>query len=346
MRPWIRDPFGFNQQVYHPGSGASAGSIGTLLSEHQLPPGVVDIEAVAGYLSGNRLAGRTVLHDFLAVPPGHVLTGSPHGLHTQPQPIAPAQGDLEALLRASLREALGSGRRTALALSGGLDSALLLGLLREMDCPGMPAYILAVDLPGYGELGAALESAGHMQAHPVVVRVGADEFLEALPHAMRHIEEPLFNLHPIAKLLLARAMRRDGIEVAISGDGADQVLTRDHSADYLPLCRILFDAAGVTLHPPFLDDAVVAHLLSLPPDPDKKSLRTLGARYNLAASLVRGPKRRTLAPPMALGDLLDVKGIAALARAWGMPAPGLGTDSERVQWTTLLMVLRHLGVAA
>lgn len=346
MTGWMRDPFGFKQRVYHPGSGASAGSIRALLSEQGLPPGAVDIETVAGHLSGRRLTGRTVLRDVLAVPPGHMLMRSPHGLRTQPQPVVPEQGDLEALLRASLRSALDSGRRTALALSGGLDSALLLGLLREMDCARIPTYILAVDLPGYSELDAALESAAHMQANPVVVHVGADEFLEALPHAMRHIEEPLFNLHPIAKLLLARAMRGDGIELAISGDGADQVLSRDRSADYLPLCRILFEAAGVTLHPPFLDDAVVAHLLSLPPDPDKECLRTLGARHKLAAHLVRGRKRSTLAPPMDLDDLLDAERIAALATAWGMPVPTLEADAERVQWTTLLMVLEYLGVAA
>lgn len=345
MTDWIRDPFGFKQRVYHPGSGASAGSIRALLSEQGLPPGAVDVETVGGHLTGRRLTGRTVLRDVLAVPPGHMLTRSPYGLCTQLRSVVLAPGNLEALLRASLHAALGGGRRTALALSGGLDSALLLALLREMDCGRTPAYILAVDLPGYGELDAALESASHMQTNPVIVRVGADEFLEALPHAMRHIEEPLFNLHPVAKLLLARAMRCDGIELAISGDGADQVLSRDHSADYLPLCRTLFEAAGLTLHAPFLDDAVVAHLLSLRPDPDKECLRTLGARHNLAARLVRERKRSTLAPAIELGGLLDTERIAALATAWGMPVPALETDAERVQWTTLLMVLEHLGIA-
>ena len=339
-----RDPFGFNKRVYHPRSGASAETIHALLRDHSLSAGEPDSTAIAGFLSGRRLIGRTLLQDVLALPPGHTLLSSPQGFVVNAVPDEARRGDLHQLLRASLQIALDSGKRVALALSGGLDSALLLVLLRAIGDQDVPVYILAVDLPDYSELDAALDTAHRWGVEPIVVEAGEADFVAALPEAIRHVEEPLFNLHPVAKLLLAKAMHRDGIELAISGDGADQVLNRDRSANYLPLCKALFDAVSVELHAPFLDPAVVAHLFSLPPDPAKQCLRDLADTLHLRAQLVRGPKRSRLAPPMALGPLLDKTRIATLAFRLQLPAPGLHDDAERVLWTTLLLALDQLGV--
>jgi asparagine synthase (glutamine-hydrolysing) len=341
-----RDPFGFDKQVYHPRSGASAENIHALLRDHSLSSGEPDSAAIAGFLRGQRLQGRTVLQDVLALPPGYTLLRSPQGLAVNAMPDETRHGNLNRLLRASLQTALDSGKQIALALSGGLDSALLLALLKAMGLQHIPVYILAVNLPDYNELDEALDTARQIGVETMVVEAGEEDFVAALPEAIQHVEEPLFNLHPVAKLLLAKAMRQDGIELAISGDGADQVLSRDHSADYLPLCKALFHAERVELHAPFLDTNVVAHLLSLPPDPTKQCLRELADKLQLQAQLVRGPKRRRLAPPMALGPLLDKTRIAALASRLQLPAPGLNQDAERVLWATLLLALDHLGATA
>ncbi|WP_414448319.1 asparagine synthase-related protein [Burkholderia sp. 22PA0099] len=346
-----RDAFGFQRLHYHPRSGASAGTIRATLqaAAHAGQPaaGAPDAAAIAGYLSGARLAGRTVLRDVLAVPPGHALLRTPQGLAVQPasEPARPA--NLDAVLRASLQRALDSGKRVALALSGGLDSALLLALLRELGAHRqVRSYILATDMPDYCELDAALELAAQMQADVKIVRVSEADFVAALPRTTQAVEEPMFNLHPVAKLLLAEAMAADGIELAITGDGADQVLRRDRSANYLPLCHALFDAAGVELVPPFVDDAVVAHLTSFEPDPDKQCLRELGGRLALPARLVTGPKRGRLAPAMDLSAWLDPNRTQALAASLGLPAPALAADTERVLWTTLALILDHLDASS
>ncbi|KFG92449.1 asparagine synthase [Burkholderia paludis] len=338
-----RDPFGFDRLHYHPRSGATASGIREVLRMSGQPAGEPDAAAIAGYLGGARLVGRTVLRDVLAVPPGHTLIRSPQGLTVQPALEQPRHADLETVLRASLQRALDSGKRVALALSGGLDSALLLALLRELGAlPHVTCYVLVTDLPDYCERDAALELAAQMQAAVRIVRANEADFVAALPRTTHAVEEPMFNLHPVAKLLLAEAMAADGIEVAITGDGADQVLRRDRSANYLPLCHALFDAASVDLHPPFVDTAVVAHLTSVAPDPDKQCLRDLGARLNLPDRLVHGPKRGRLAPAMDLAPLLDRERTRALADALGLAAPTLQADTERVLWTTLSLILDHL----
>ncbi|HEV3431242.1 MAG TPA: asparagine synthase-related protein [Paraburkholderia sp.] len=342
-----RDFFGFERLHYHPRCGVWAGNIdSTLRAAGQSTGGEPDAAAIAGYLSGARLVGRTVLRDVRAVPPGFALVKSAQGLDVHAAPSEALRGDLETLLRASLQGALHSGKRVALALSGGLDSALLLALLRELDAlDQVTAYILATGMPDYCEQDAALELATQMQARVKIVHFDEADFVNALPGTTYAVEEPMFNLHPVAKHLLAEAMAADGIELAITGDGADQVLRRDQSANYLPLCHAIFDAQGVTLHPPFVDSAVVAHLLAIDPDPNKQCLRDLGARLALPDRLVHGPKRGRLAPAMNLDALLDRTRIGKLAASLGLPAPTLEADTERVLWTTLSLILDHLGAS-
>jgi asparagine synthetase B (glutamine-hydrolysing) len=202
---------------------------------------------------------------------------------------------------------------------------------------GLPAYVLAPRLPGYDEREVALRTARHLGAEVVVVEVTAEDFVAALPEAVRHVETPLYNLHPVAKLLLARALARDGVEVALGGDGADQLFTRDRSADYLPLTRALFDAAGVTLRAPFADERVMACVLAQPPDRDKQALRRVGATLGLPEALVQGPKRAGLAPAMDLGRYAHR--LPSLARLLDRPLPALDDDRTRVRWTTAALLV-------
>jgi asparagine synthase (glutamine-hydrolysing) len=339
-----RPPFGFERLHYHPRRGTWAGSIMALLKASGESAGEPDAAAIAGYLSGARLNGRTVLHDILAVPPGHALKQTPLGLEVSPAEWPSSHRELGTVLRESLQRALDSGKRVALALSGGLDSALLLALLREMGAlPNVRCYTLVTGMPEYCEQEAVLDLARRMQVTVKLVEASERDFVAALARATYAVEEPMYNLHPVAKLLLAEAIAEDGIELAISGDGADQVLRRDESATYLPLCNALFGAASVVLYPPFVDPAVIARLTSIPPDPDKQCLRELAAELDLPERLVRGPKHSRLAPAMDLGRLLDRERIHALAASLDMPAPTLQPDTERVLWTTLTLILDHLG---
>jgi len=343
MRVATRDEFGFRRIIYAEQADATSNSIRELLRESRLSPGAPDIAAIQGYLSGARLAGCTVLRDVLAVPPGHSLIRSRQGWTLRAAPNAAERGNLKDALRASLQSALDSGKRVALALSGGLDSALLLALLREMGVQrSIPSYILVTDLPDYCERDTALDIADRLDARVKLVRVTGQDFVAALPDATRCVEEPMFNMHPVAKLLLARAMAADGIGIAITGDGADQVMRRDQSANYLPLCNAMFADVSVSLHAPFLDAAVVRHLTSLPRDPDKQCLRDLGGQLALPERLVRGPKVGRLAPAMDLSSLVDDARISDLSTALGISQPALQTDADRVLWTTLVLLLDSL----
>lgn len=333
-----RDAFGSRRLLYHPATGHTGERVRDVLAAAGVRQVTPDRDAIAGHLYGPRHQDRTLIKAVRAVPPGHALVrGST--LHLRRLPPASRAADLRTALQTALAAAFTAGKRVALALSGGLDSALLLALLHAQGREDVPVYVLATGMPDYCEREAALAMAQRLGASVRVVTVQASDFVDALPRVLREVEEPLFNLHPVAKRLLAEAMARDGIDLAITGDGADQVLRRDASANYLPLCQALFDTAGVRWWPPFLAPGVVRHLCSQPPDADKACLRALGAQLALPDVLVQGPKRSRLAPAMDL-DSLDVAArIPPLARALDVPAPALETDRERVLWTTLVMTL-------
>lgn len=322
-----RDPYSL-QRVYRAGS-RDAGSCRALFDA---VPGLsrrLDGEMIRAALGGSGAPDRTA---FEAIRPA------------EPVAVEPRRGDLAQLLDAAVAGILATAPRPlAVALSGGLDSALVLALARRHE-PAIRAVVLDPRLPGYSEVDEALATAAALGVAVDVVPASEDDFVAALPAAIAAFEQPLYNLHPVAKLLLARAAARLGLKALLTGDGADQVVTRDVSADYLPLVGAAFDACGVAACSPFLAAPVVAHLLAIPPDRDKRALRDVAAPLAIPRPLVDEPKRGRFAPPMELGSLVSPARMAEVAAAFGHDVSGRTSDVRgpdtsagqraRVVWAT------------
>ncbi len=220
----------------------------------------------------------------------------------------------------------------ALALSGGVDSAVLAALLRGR----VVAYTLAPELPGYSEASEAQALADGLGIPLRRVSATEDDFMTALPAAIRACECPLYNLHPVSRYLLARAVRADGFDMLVTGDGADEVFRGSSGADYLPIVGALTRAAGLVAIAPFLDPCVTSAVAG---DPDKRALRALAGELGVPEAIARAPKAPRYAPPMDLSRHHDPRRIAALGRGLGR-APASTTDRERVAWTTLALFAR------
>lgn len=330
-----RDPFGFHRVCYRRDTGDHAPSVRALLSRHPYAPQTIDRVFFQKHLDGVPSGDRTLYEQIAELPPSHTLDASRGSPVVAPYEPSPVPGDLRALLVDAVERALATGERAAVALSGGLDSAIVLAITGTR----VPAYVLAPSLTGYDERAEALRTARSVGADAVVVEVGEDDFRAALPDAVAAMETPIYNAHPVAKLLLARAMARDGVTLALSGDGADHVMKRDRSADYLPLAHDLFRAAGVTLRSPFLDEAVVGHLVSLPPDPEKPSLRAVGAALGVVRALVTGPKKGRLAPPLRREGMVSDASLAGLAGRCERVLPSPEDDRGWMRWITAAMLL-------
>lgn len=116
----------------------------------------------------------------------------------------------------------------------------------------------------------------------------APDLEAALPRFLAVTRTPIYNLHPVSKLLLAEALRDAGVPEIIGGDAADQIFRGESTCDLLPLTLACFAHAGVRLHLPFQAVTIAQ------PDPDKLALRALAADLGLPPiakqpTLVPGP---------------------------------------------------------
>jgi asparagine synthetase B (glutamine-hydrolysing) len=318
-----RDPFGFTRLYYT--AERHGGTIRALLGTDR----ALDPVAIAAHLAGAVDASRTCFAAVRSVPPSCELVDGT----VRPWSPRTAPGDLGIALRAAIARIVATAPRPlTVALSGGLDSAVVLALVKALD-PTVTALVLAPRMADYSEVDAALETARLAQVHADVIEVTAEEFRGAVPAAIAAFEAPLYNLHPVSKWLLAAHARARGIATVISGDGADQVFTRDVSADYLPLTSAAFAAAGVALHAPFLDDEVIARVLAMPPDREKRALRELGAGLPIPEPLVRDRKISRLAPPLSLE--LPARRLRELAALVGREVPAV----PDARWETLALLV-------
>lgn len=256
-----RDPFGF-ERLYYRGA-RTARTVRALIDDDR----ALDPVAVAAHLAGSVDPARTCFAAVRAVPPscelvgfevrswhaaandgfgtgigGGVGTGIGSGLGTGTgggTRIGIGSGLGLALRAAVARIVAAAPRPLAVALSGGLDSAVVLALVMELE-PDVTPLVLAPRIADYSEISAAQETAHALNATARVFEVTAEELVAATPAAIAAFEAPLYNLHPVSKWLLATRARDAGFAAVISGDGADQVFTRDVSADYLPLTSAAF----------------------------------------------------------------------------------------------------------
>lgn len=350
-----RDPFGL-RRLYYREDGAAAPTLRALIE-----PGTVLLDPLGVAFAFGETpptaspTDHTWVRGVRRVPAGHRLLGTPGHWCIDPSPSPPATAadkprDLADGLRDALAAIMTSGRRVALALSGGLDSALLLALLHEAFRDHLPAvYVLAPRLPGgaaYDESAAALALAHTFGVRPEVVTVDEDALLAALPACVRAAETPLYNAHPVARSCLLDRLAQGGIEVVITGDGADQVFAGAPAEIYLPIVGALAEAQGLTLACPFLAPAVLSLAAAEPPDPTKQRIR-VAARGRLPDALVDAPKTPRLTPPLDLTRYWDAPHLARWARALDRPlittAAAL-TDRQRMAWVTLSLLCTSFGL--
>jgi asparagine synthase (glutamine-hydrolysing) len=133
-----------------------------------------------------------------------------------------------------MREAVSIRQRAAVEvgvlLSGGVDSSLLVGLLREAGVEQLSTFSIGFQDAGgergdefqYSDLIAKRFATRHHQ-----LRIGENEILEQLPTAFRAMSEPMVSHDCIAFYLLSREVAKH-CKVVQSGQGADELFAGYH----------------------------------------------------------------------------------------------------------------------
>lgn len=126
-------------------------------------------------------------------------------------------------------------------LSAGVDSASLLGLTRDAGQREIRAITLAFDeFQGTSddEVPGAVLAAGMYGAHHIVRRLTAAEFFEDLPRIFDAMDQP--SIDGVNTWFIAKAAKEQGLKVALSGLGGDELLGGYDSFRDLPKWRRRF----------------------------------------------------------------------------------------------------------
>ena len=138
------------------------------------------------------------------------------------QPIS----DTEFLtnLRESIQLRVRTSQKTAVQLSGGIDSAAVLALAREFGA----LHAFTVDFSGgprsFSEAKRAQEICEHLDIPHTILKLTPEELVGGFREAVQRTEGFMVNGHGVAKLRLAEAIHREGIKVCLSGEGSDELL--------------------------------------------------------------------------------------------------------------------------
>lgn len=293
-----------------------------------------DLEGVRNYLHRAPDGKRTCFDGVQQLAKGESLWGD--GKHVEIRPAHPEErtdASLLPLLEQAMQRVMADGKKAAVALSGGLDSALVITLLKRIGLPNVPVATLATGLEGYCELASTRQAAKMLGIHDLaVIEASGDALVEALPHAIRAAEAPLFNLHPVSRWLLAQALHREGFEVLITGDGADQLFAGSDPRNYVPIVGALTRESGLDLRSPFFDAALAASTPA--PSQDKAVLREIATDL-LPSELLARPKKPCYAPELDVSRHWQADRIEDLAGKLGEPPSRPGGDANATLWTTL-----------
>jgi asparagine synthase (glutamine-hydrolysing) len=235
-----RDPFGVAPLFYTvtPDSLIFGSEIKAIL-RYPGAPRSVDLTGLDQVLSLPGLVSpRTMFAGIASLPPGHCLNADASGVTTRcywdldypateaaadPRPADDWRDALQAALTASVRRRLQADVPVGAYLSGGLDSTLVTGLMRQQRPDPIDTFSIVFGDPLIDERDWQRMAANAFGCRHHEVALGLDAIEGLMRRAVTHAECPLKETYNTASLVLSAAARAAGVPVVLSGEGADEL---------------------------------------------------------------------------------------------------------------------------
>jgi asparagine synthase (glutamine-hydrolysing) len=191
----------------------------------------IDPIALDSYLALQYIPGpRTIYRGVHKLPPGHTLVAENGGVSiapywtlastSPPRSFDEAKEEFRALFDDAVRLRLMSDVPLGAFLSGGIDSALVVGAMaRAMD---RPVRTFSIGFDEDSELPHAARVASHFGTQHETLNVSALDMQTLLPAVAVQMDEPLADPAAIPTYLLSR-FAREHVTVALTGEGADEL---------------------------------------------------------------------------------------------------------------------------
>jgi len=234
-----RDPYGIKPLYVadHRGCVRFASQVKALLADPALPRDPDPAGLVGYHVFGSVPEPYTLYRGISALPAGHVMTvdtsgtGVPRAFASVARTIAEAPAravdaaEIHDALRDSVRSHLIADVETGIFLSGGVDSGALLGLMADVaEAPPRAVTLRFEEMAGspadetpYAEAAARAYGAEHH-----LRTITAAEFRGDLDAILDAMDQP--SIDGINSWFVAKAVREQGLKVALSGLGGDELL--------------------------------------------------------------------------------------------------------------------------
>jgi asparagine synthase (glutamine-hydrolysing) len=233
-----------------------------------------NMAALSSYLTFRTVVGSdTVFEGIASLPAGCTLNYRDGELRverywTVPHPVAGEDlgedyyfGRTGELLRAAVARQMVSDVPVGAYLSGGVDSSLLVALMREVTGDAPKTFSIGFDADGYDESAFATIASRHIGTEHRHLVLGADAYRDGLETLVRHRDQPLSIPHEVALHALSKELKRD-VTVCLSGEGADELFGGYGRVQGSP-----FDFARLRLFHR-LPNPIKSYLASMVTDPD------------------------------------------------------------------------------
>jgi len=180
---------------------------------------------------------RTNIRDVSSIPPGHMLIIEGGGeklveywdwsyvdrSRCSHASMAEAAEELRALLADAVRLQLRADVPVGAYLSGGLDSSIIVSLIRRHTDVPLRTFSVGFEDPEFDERPFQQAMVEHLGTEHTSVQCLRQDIGAIFPRLLRHTESPILRTAPAPLMILSDHVRKSGFKVVLTGEGADEV---------------------------------------------------------------------------------------------------------------------------
>jgi len=154
------------------------------------------------------------------------------------QPTSDYAEEFLSLLKASVKRQLMSDVTIGAYLSGGIDSTMIVALMKNLSHSDVETFSIGFDDQKYDESSTFKSAASFLGVKNHCMQATAS-FASSYPRVLWHLEMPFRHPISIPYFHLSRFVRERGVKVVLTGEGADELFGSYNVFLENKLCRVL-----------------------------------------------------------------------------------------------------------